>query len=69
MMTIKVKSTSYPPNRISEEQWMKEFNVGKRLNNPMDGVGTTLGEYLEHINSIKNPKQKTDAEFARQTKS
>jgi hypothetical protein len=30
MNNIKVKSTYHPDNPISEEEWLKEFNVGKR---------------------------------------
>ena len=43
MTNIKVKSTVYPPEQISENQWMKEFNVGKRY---LYGPAVAFGEFI-----------------------
>lgn len=56
MVNIKVKSTVYPTEPISEKQWLKEFNVGQRLKNPINGFGFTYGEYLDYIRKT----EKTD---------
>jgi hypothetical protein len=49
MNNVKVMKTVYPPDRIGENEWMKEFNIGKRLLNPINDVGMTFGEFLDHL--------------------
>ncbi len=49
---IKVKSTIYPPDRISEEEWLKEFNVGKQVKHILDEI-----ELFEKVREYRKQKE------------
>lgn len=49
---IKVKTTVYPPDKISEEQWLKEFNVGKQVKHILDEI-----ELFEKVREYRKQKE------------
>lgn len=52
-MKIKVKSTIYPENQPSEEEWMREFNVGRMLFDKPNDAGFTWSEVILEIKKQK----------------
>lgn len=46
MKKIKVRSTYYPQQKLSKDEWMKEFNVGRLFLDLPNGHGFTYGEYI-----------------------
>ena len=56
MEKIKILRTVEPEVRISESQWMNEFNIGRRLHDLPNGFGMTFLEYIDHIKKIRSEK-------------
>lgn len=50
---IKVKSTTYPFHTLPQDQWMKEFNVGRQTKTILNEIDNN-----EKINHYKMEKEK-----------
>lgn len=46
MSNIKVRSTYYPENRPSKEEWFKEFRIGIMDRDKPNAFGMTFNDYI-----------------------
>jgi hypothetical protein len=53
-MSINIMTSTYPMDQPSEQDWINEFNVGRRLHDVPNGFGMTFLEYIEHLKNNRS---------------
>lgn len=57
---IKVKSTIYPDNQPSIQEWMKEFSIGRSYYDMPNAFGMTFNDHIRYMKEQMVEENRTD---------
>lgn len=60
MTNIKVSSSYYPTNPLSQDEWMREFRVGVLYRDQPNAFGMTFDEFIRYLKTKKNQEENSN---------